>query len=147
MKMITVTVFGARPEQEVQHPMTLTPELPFEAPPDGPHFDLSLSRLVQLVQWRFDLLPEGPLRAARVLICSTARFELISARVLVLGNWRPLLRPLKCLSVRACRLPCRRRHASNGTAIRRPSLEAAQATQGPAAIRGSNGGVLSLSEI
>ena len=30
-KMITVTVFGPRPEQE---------ESPFEAPPDGPHFDL-----------------------------------------------------------------------------------------------------------
>ena len=30
-KMITVTVFGPRPEQE---------ESPFEALPDGPHFDL-----------------------------------------------------------------------------------------------------------
>jgi len=40
MKMNTVTVFGARPEQKVQHPMTSISESPFEAPPDGPHFDL-----------------------------------------------------------------------------------------------------------
>ena len=40
VKMHTVTVFGARPEQKVQHPMTWISESPFEAPPDGPHFDL-----------------------------------------------------------------------------------------------------------